>query len=587
MTRTRLTAVLMLVSLMSCKSEIAIPVDPPEARADYRRTAVDTPLALDPRDNDHDPTGEALTVIAIGTPSHGTALLSGGGSVTYTPASGYQGGDSFSYTLADASGNQVTGKVSITVGTDSTRIVYGSNQDDYFTIQLYLADTAHPDESFVINHRLQTTSGQALSKVTVYAFAAAEDGSTAVYTADDSPSLVVVNVFAVHPNDPGTAINVTQYPPEKRVSPNAGVKLSADGDRVLFLAFEVDDKFELFTAQVSNPGVTTRIGPQLDDTQAILSYEFSPDGTKVIYLQLDSDAGGVGISSHDLFVVDLANPSVATKLNGTANPQSGAGPQGYALSPTGTLVAFTSIDGSSTIPELYLVDYASPAAPVKMSGTVVGSGDGVFDQRFSPDGSRLFYLSEEHDEDQFELYTVPVASPGASVRLTPPRTVPSGIADWDVGGDGTYVTFVRDDLIDLQYDLFRVDVANPEVAVQLNPTLPTSGDVAVVRLSTIEPRKVLFLANYDESDLSAYGLFEVDVDAPMVAVELGTKQRLGSSVRIDYSLDGTKVLRSADPLNRGSRSIHWVERSAPATLNRLTPERLGGHLAQLPWTRIE
>jgi Bacterial Ig domain len=50
--------------------------------------------------NDSDPNGDALNVTNVGVPAHGTAVLRGG-QIDYTPAVGYSGLDTFSYTISD------------------------------------------------------------------------------------------------------------------------------------------------------------------------------------------------------------------------------------------------------------------------------------------------------------------------------------------------------------------------------------------------------------------------------------------------------------------------------------------------------
>lgn len=64
--------------------------------------------------NDSDPDGDPLSVVAVGTASHGTVRLSNG-IVTYTPTNGYTGSDMFSYTIADGRGGRATASVSVSV----------------------------------------------------------------------------------------------------------------------------------------------------------------------------------------------------------------------------------------------------------------------------------------------------------------------------------------------------------------------------------------------------------------------------------------------------------------------------------------
>lgn len=61
--------------------------------------------------------GETLTVTMTSTPSHGTVTIQPGGSaVLYTPAPGYNGNDSFTYTVSDPGGLSVMATVQVIVG---------------------------------------------------------------------------------------------------------------------------------------------------------------------------------------------------------------------------------------------------------------------------------------------------------------------------------------------------------------------------------------------------------------------------------------------------------------------------------------
>ena len=87
----------------------------PVAGDDTATTALDTAVTLSVLANDSDPDGDALTVTGTTTPAHGSATANANNTVTYTPAAGYSGPDSFSYTISDGHGGADTGLVSLTV----------------------------------------------------------------------------------------------------------------------------------------------------------------------------------------------------------------------------------------------------------------------------------------------------------------------------------------------------------------------------------------------------------------------------------------------------------------------------------------
>jgi VCBS repeat-containing protein len=88
---------------------------PPDAVDDSATTAEDNAVTVAVLANDTDPDGDPLTVMAVGAPAHGSAVLNGDGTVTYTPAANYNGADSFTYTVSDGQGGTDTASVSVTV----------------------------------------------------------------------------------------------------------------------------------------------------------------------------------------------------------------------------------------------------------------------------------------------------------------------------------------------------------------------------------------------------------------------------------------------------------------------------------------
>lgn len=90
--------------------------DAPTAGDDSAFANAGGSVIVDVLANDSDPEGDALTIDSIGAAGHGTVVLNADGTVTYTPAAGYSGGDAFSYTVRDASGAIDTATVSLVVG---------------------------------------------------------------------------------------------------------------------------------------------------------------------------------------------------------------------------------------------------------------------------------------------------------------------------------------------------------------------------------------------------------------------------------------------------------------------------------------
>ncbi len=114
---------------------ITIAGRPPIANPDAATTASGVPVTIPVLANDTDPDGDALTVAAVGTAANGALTLNSNGSVTYTPAAGFVGNDSFTYTLRDATGATATGTVTITVTPVSSNRPPDAVDDNYTMVR--------------------------------------------------------------------------------------------------------------------------------------------------------------------------------------------------------------------------------------------------------------------------------------------------------------------------------------------------------------------------------------------------------------------------------------------------------------------
>ncbi|MCR4297165.1 MAG: Ig-like domain-containing protein, partial [Gallionella sp.] len=86
----------------------------PGAQNDAFSTNSGETAMLDVLANDSDPDQDALTIVSVTPPAHGNAIISNN-MVSYTPAPGFTGQDTFSYTIADDKGASSTAQVTVTV----------------------------------------------------------------------------------------------------------------------------------------------------------------------------------------------------------------------------------------------------------------------------------------------------------------------------------------------------------------------------------------------------------------------------------------------------------------------------------------
>ncbi|HEY3924112.1 MAG TPA: Ig-like domain-containing protein [Acidothermaceae bacterium] len=83
---------------------VTVPNVPPTAVNDTATTPYLAPTTVDVLANDTDANGDALTVTTVTGEAHGTAVITGSGvntKILYTPASGWSGADTMTYTVSD------------------------------------------------------------------------------------------------------------------------------------------------------------------------------------------------------------------------------------------------------------------------------------------------------------------------------------------------------------------------------------------------------------------------------------------------------------------------------------------------------
>ena len=123
--------------------------DAPVAVDDSATTDEDTPVAISVLANDSDVDGDTLTVVAVSDPPNGSVVNNGDGTITYTPDTGYDGPDSFTYDIGDGNGGSATATVTVTVNRVNNPPVAA---DDTATtdedIPVAIAVLANPRSSF-------------------------------------------------------------------------------------------------------------------------------------------------------------------------------------------------------------------------------------------------------------------------------------------------------------------------------------------------------------------------------------------------------------------------------------------------------
>jgi hypothetical protein len=150
--------------------------------------------------NDTDPDGDALHLVSVGVPGHGSVSLAPvAGYVTYTPRPNFNGGDQFTYVVGDSNGETATGLVSIIVTAVNDRPVAADrvatvDENGAVPIVLQAYDPDGPTCDLVFKTELRTAHGT----LTPLADAGCNpngDMASTVYTPDPGFSGIDTHVY--------------------------------------------------------------------------------------------------------------------------------------------------------------------------------------------------------------------------------------------------------------------------------------------------------------------------------------------------------------------------------------------------------
>ncbi len=113
--------------------------DAPVAEDDTATTPFETPVVIGVLANDIDPDGDILMVAGASSPD-GDVTVNADGTITFTPANGFEGQASITYTVEDPDGLQSTGTVSITVEDEPLDGIVSGTDDGELIDEDYLDD---------------------------------------------------------------------------------------------------------------------------------------------------------------------------------------------------------------------------------------------------------------------------------------------------------------------------------------------------------------------------------------------------------------------------------------------------------------
>ncbi len=228
--------------------------------------------------------------------------------------------------------------------------------------------------------------------------------------------------------------------------------VSPDGSRVVFIANLDPNNVELHSAPIDGSAAPVKLsGPMVAGGSVVYfaneDLQISSDSQRVVYLA-DQDTNDV----YELYSVPIDGSASPVKLNGPLVAGGnlsvpGIGAPRFRISPDASRVVFRADQDADERFELYSVPGAGSAAPVKLNGQLVGSGN-VIDFQFAPDGVRLVYRADQDANDVLELYRVRIDGSGGSKRVNAPFIGGGDASLYRVSPDSERVVYMADQATD-------------------------------------------------------------------------------------------------------------------------------------------
>ena len=234
----------------------------------------------------------------------------------------------------------------------------------------------------------------------------------------------------------------------------------------------------------------------------------------------------------------------------------------FEITPDGTRVVYVATQDDQNDRELYVVPIDGSAAPTKLNGTLTSGGNvsngTVGEPAFwiAPDSGRVAYLADQDVAQQFELYSVPLDASSAAVQLSPAlgpnEDVRKDVALAPLGGR---VAFRADK------SLYFAPLDGSAAAVRLNPAFDVTRSVESFALSSDGERAVY---RSDQTVNDAFQLHSAPLDGSAADVQLTTAgadegYRTSADGALVFYIDGDLHVVPAD----GSASPLRLSRALP------------------------
>jgi gliding motility-associated-like protein len=332
---------------------VTVTVGTPEALDvvdDVASTEVGTPVEVDVLANDSGiPTDGTLTVT---DPSNGTVTVNDNGTpndltddtVTYVPDAGFEGTDSFEYTVCDATGNCGTGTVTVTVGTpealDVVDDVASTEVDTPVEIDILGNDSGIPEDGTL------TVTDPSNGTVTV------NDNGTPNDLTDDTVTYVPDAGFEGTDSFEYTVCDATGNCGTGTVTVTVGTPEALNVvDDVASTEVDTPVEIDILSNDTGIPSDGTLTFTDPSDGVIVINDNDTPDDIRDDSIAYIPDAGFQGVDSLEYTVCDqMGTCATATVTITVGTPPILDAVDDNAATPAGVPVDIAILDNDSNVP---------------------------------------------------------------------------------------------------------------------------------------------------------------------------------------------------------------------------------------------
>ena len=191
------------------------------------------------------------------------------------------------------------------------------------------------------------------------------------------------------------------------------------------------DRFEIFRVPVAG-GSPQQISGEFGFEDAATSPQFSPDGSRVVYMVVK--AGG-----NEIWSVEPDGDG-NVKLNGALVDLGAV--LTFKISPDSSRVVYRADQQTNDEYELYTVPIAG-GANFKLNGTLDDDGDVDFDYAIAADSARVAFLGDVEQNGRRDLYSAPITG-GPATRLNfASLATPTNVVSFALSASGKQVFYLQ------------------------------------------------------------------------------------------------------------------------------------------------